>query len=641
VSGYAGTTLVQGAAVFVLCGVCGLTQSAWSQAVRRSVESANENEDARPVFSRIDAIAGSRIIVPIDASVFFDARSKSIADFAVLLEDGTRLTHTLHAVRVQSAVGTYVEPATTPFRMLHWLGSEVKTTSREVTREEALALPGEDSLVIAIDPPARAASSTIWIGTQRVPVQWLPAIATMVQTESGLDPATGSRAWQPTRGPMNTVAISDLLAAQAAEPLTRWRARLVEDGLSPIHDERFAPINDPLLSVFGEQLIQRWQIALARLYLHDAKLATRLRAALGQLAEVEPGVIVPAWNPLPQATDRLLSDLLDSRIAPQRRAELAEQWLREQPAFTAWVRDDGGVLVEKDADSVDGRRTPLATIALTNLSATEELAWIAPRDSAAAPDPRPLEPRKTLAVATPVMPLDAAGQQMAQRGVTAMLAPDSRRDITATLGNDAVRLSVIDGPIAITPPGLATGVFARDMRLAEWLSATTPTDEPAWATAAMFFRAAPSPSDPGTTNPRRLWQIFVECAMPADADRSRESIWIYTGTPGAAAAVWRVSLDGTITGMRAQDRELTDSLGEDLGSGGRRAEVIMLDGRAMVRIPLPPGAIEEDGLVRIGLVRMDARGVRSAWPRALTPWQDEPSRAVVDTRAWDGRVERP
>jgi len=38
---------------------------------------------------------------------------------------------------------------------------------------------------------------------------------------------------------------------------------------------------------------------------------------------------------------------------------------------------------------------------------------------------------------------------------------------------------------------------------------------------------------------------------------------------------------------------------------------------------------------------MDARGVRTAWPRALTPWQEEPSRAVLDTTTWDARIDRP
>lgn len=625
----------------LLCSLLSvLCSPAPAQPIRRTVEikpdSATDTDDTRPVFARIDAITNSRIILPIDTSVFFDARNQPLTDFSVLLEDGTRLTHTLYAVRFESRAADYFEPSTTPARLAQWLGPAPRLTSREITREEALALPPQDTLFIAIDPPARPASPTIWIGGQRVPIQWLTNIATTIDLDPTLNPQSGSRAWLPTRGPMNTVAINDLLTNLAADPLTRWRARLVEDGLSPINDSRFAPINDPLLAALGDQIIQRWQLALANLHQHNAQLASRVRAALGQLAEVEPRMIVPAWNPLSRSTDRLLADLLDARISPQRRADLAEQWLREQPPFVAWVRDDGGVLVANSPDELDTTRAPWATIALTNLTSREELAWITPRDAAAAPDPRPLEPRRTLAVATPVMPLDAAGQQLAQRGVTAMLAPDSRRDIIATLGNDSLRLAVIDGPIAITPPGLATGVFARDMQLAEWLSATTPTDDPAWATAAHIYRAAPRADDPGTTNPRRLWRIYIECALPAAADRSRESLWLYVGTPGEAAAVWRIDLTGTITGMRAQDRELAD-----LGTPDRKADVVTLTDRVALHIPLPPGAIEDDGLIRIGLVRMDARGVRSAWPRALTPWQDEPSRAVLDTTTWDARVERP
>lgn len=606
------------------------------QPVLRTTQSADESQDARPLFARIDVEQGQRVLVPIDTSVFVDADGKPLAGFAVLLEDGTRLTHALHAVRVQLVTPLYIEPSSQPARLAQWLGPRTQTSAREVTRLEALTLADDETLFIAIDPPARPTGSTIWIGGQRVPVQWLSPLARLLETDERLNPAAGSRAWLPTRGPMNTVAIAELLAGEAAQPDTRWRARLVEDGLSPLSDTRFPPSPDPFIAALADQLVRRWQFALAHLHLHDPALAAQIRSALGLLAEVEPRVAVPAWNPLPASTQRLLTDLLDMRLSPQRRADLASQWLREQSTFTAWVRDDGGVLVEKSDAGKPAPRSPLATIALTNLSASEELAWIAPRDSAAAPDPRPLEPRRTLAVATPVLPLDIAAQQLAQRGVTAMLAADARRDIVATLGDDAIRLSVVDGPIAVTPPGLATGVFARDMQLAEWLSATTPTDDPAWSSAAMIYREAPSATDPGTTNPRRLWRVLIECALPADADRSRESIWLYTGTPNAAIAIWRITLDGAITGMRDQDRDLAA-----LGEADRRAAVANVPGGVALHIPLPPGAVETDGLLRIGLIRMDARGVRTAWPRALTPWQDEPSRAVLDTTAWDARVERP
>ena len=616
--------------------LCTLTSAAAAQPVVRATQVANEAEDTRPLFARIDVVDASRMLVPIDTSVFLDAAGKPLTDFAVLLEDGTRLMHSLHALRVQFAVPSYAEPATQATRLAQWLGPRTTTSAREVTQLEALSLADDETLFIAIDPPARPTGATIWIGGQRVPVQWLAPLAAQLETDERLNPAAGSRAWLPTRGPMNTVAIADLLATEAVQPETRWRARLVEDGLSPINDTRFPRAQDPFVAALADQLVRRWQIALAQLHTHDAELALQVRSALGLLAEVEPRVSVPAWNPLPASTQRLLTDLLDMRLSPQRRADLATQWLREQPTFTAWVRDDGGVLVEKHAEESSEPRSPLATIALTNLSAREELAWIAPRDSAAAPDPRPLEPRRTLAVATPVLPLDVAGQQLAQRGVAAMLAPDARRDIVATLGDDAIRLSVVDGPIAVTPPGLATGVFARDMQLAEWLSAATPTDDPAWATAAMIYREAPSPSDPGTTNPRRLWRVLVECALPDTADRSRESLWLFTGTPNAAIHIWRISFDGTITGMREQDRELAT-----LGDAPRRATVATVPGGVALHIPMPPGAIESDGLLRLGIIRMDARGVRTAWPRALTPWQEEPSRAVLDTTTWDARIDRP
>ena len=50
---------------------------------------------------------------------------------------------------------------------------------------------------------------------------------------------------------------------------------------------------------------------------------------------------------------------------------------------------------------------------------------------------------------------------------------------------------------------------------------------------------------------------------------------------------------------------------------------------------LPPHAIEPSGVLRLGVERLDERGVRSAWPRALLPWESEPGRAAIDTRGWE------
>jgi len=54
---------------------------------------------------------------------------------------------------------------------------------------------------------------------------------------------------------------------------------------------------------------------------------------------------------------------------------------------------------------------------------------------------------------------------------------------------------------------------------------------------------------------------------------------------------------------------------------------------AIVRVP--SDAVESRGILRIGLERTDSRGLRSAWPRAMLPWQAVPGRAVIDLAAWD------
>jgi hypothetical protein len=55
---------------------------------------------------------------------------------------------------------------------------------------------------------------------------------------------------------------------------------------------------------------------------------------------------------------------------------------------------------------------------------------------------------------------------------------------------------------------------------------------------------------------------------------------------------------------------------------------------------VPPGAIEADGHMRFGIMRerrlADGSIERTAWPRAMTPWQSEPGRICVDLTSWDG-----
>jgi len=55
-------------------------------------------------------------------------------------------------------------------------------------------------------------------------------------------------------------------------------------------------------------------------------------------------------------------------------------------------------------------------------------------------------------------------------------------------------------------------------------------------------------------------------------------------------------------------------------------------------VPIP-ASVQAGRLVRVGMQRVDARGVRSAWPRPMMPWQIEPGRVALDLGQWLGLPE--
>jgi hypothetical protein len=64
------------------------------------------------------------------------------------------------------------------------------------------------------------------------------------------------------------------------------------------------------------------------------------------------------------------------------------------------------------------------------------------------------------------------------------------------------------------------------------------------------------------------------------------------------------------------------------------AEVVSEPGRWAMKVSLPSTCLESDGVLLLGAERHDARGERTAAPRAMLPWQEEPGRVAIDTAGW-------
>ena len=59
-------------------------------------------------------------------------------------------------------------------------------------------------------------------------------------------------------------------------------------------------------------------------------------------------------------------------------------------------------------------------------------------------------------------------------------------------------------------------------------------------------------------------------------------------------------------------------------------------GKWVANVPIPARCVEKDGTLRIAIERTDSRGRRTSWPRPMLPWDSEPGRVALDTKAWGG-----
>ncbi len=638
-------------------------------------ETARARDPLSELLPRIDAITGRQIALIVPMSVLKSSKqSRGRSGFAVLLDDGTKLRYRAFELTIseqgadnssdtKSGTRTHANDDMDVARLARWLGpqwdwsvTEVDPSSPQFSQTKSTPQTTDETraALLVIEAPLAASSPALWIGNSRVPVQWLPTATTMLATSPQLAPSLASpdgvNPWEPTlpvRASGSPVTRA-MLSHEASSPLTRWRVRLVLDGLSPMpldaaldaetSGEQLPKFADESLELLASQYEERWQVALGKLHLQDKDLARTLRQRLGAMVMVDNRLPVPAWEQDLATLEQLLDDLLNPDLTPKRRADFARAFLKEQPQGAAWITDDGGLLVKHESDQersnadVQARR-PWATIALANCTNEPTTGIITTRDpEAPASEPVTIAPHSVIRLTTPLLSL---GQDMLNLGAAGRaVGLAGAGDLDVSIGSWSTRLAILDGPIPAQPPGLATGPFQPDMSMREWLAGSATEGAQRWATAALLQRIAnPQPGD----LPHRAWELFIECKTGATtnaSDASDDAIYLYAGSPGAPTAAWRITRDGSITSLRKSEQLAKAELAAVSDAQLDRAKVEAFPDRWTARVTLPPGSIEEDGLLRLGLSRIDPRGVRSSWPRALTPWQVEPSRAAVDTTKW-------
>lgn len=583
--------------------------------------------------ARIDVPGGQSVLIPLDAKVGDRLASLSFGDSQVnawLDRGNIRAAQPVDAriVRVVRRPGTSDSWLGDPGLWSSLTVDQVRTASQsqlqgvwalvvdlfgpdgdalsDLTQDAGEAASEDAAAILRVGPAADAAIVDFTINA-------LPARDRLVRTSGPESP------WRPVLSVAeraDSAAISAIFP-EARSPITRWRYRLLTDGLDP-SAPLVTPFADSPMEILAQQNEDRWRVALAWLWFANADVAQRIKARVAAVTRfASPNVtgqtaargrLAPLW-PLDHAElDTLLSELLEPRIDAGQRVALAERWLARQPGAAAWIHDDGGVLAFSDGDPVI-----VATVGVVNLLDRPTLAWTTLNPNEPTPDLVPVPSMTGVLLSRPIPTSRSPDRQTRQIGT---------RILTAHLGQVTASLPVSGRAYPITPPGAALGPYLPDWTMADFQSAASGAIDAAWATAALVHKSV-APDRPDA------WEVFVECRLPPLSarpafDPSRESATLFFGPSGAPRAVVRISRDGTVSanGPLAQ-------------AFPKLVEIVRADDRWSFRLGLDTRLIEDRGILRLGLMRTDAQGQRWSFPRSMLPWELEPARVALDLAAWE------
>ncbi|MEZ6317966.1 MAG: hypothetical protein R3B49_04315 [Phycisphaerales bacterium] len=577
----------------------------------------------KPAVARIDAVHGRRMVVPVEIP------DERVLRKGVTLrtDDGTELPATF----------VWLTAAPDPDLKPDWLGPALRWHALPVSRVPRERERPRGGWRMILDPPMGVIGQGLWIENTRFEVNWLPDPwrLGLGQGQGGGHPDGMWASPAPTEA-LDSPAVARAIRRLGADPTNRRRARLLADGLAPgsalvrSADEKglvrlFAALRAELanddeeadaLDAIAEQLEARWQVALATLWLYDPDLCRSVRTTAAGVAKFGDAW-APAWDPSPLVVDDLLEDLLSPYVDDETRALRARAWLATQPRAVVWVFDDAG-----RQDGVSGDLLPTIGVVSTPRSDVPALVGV---EGAGGPQLEPVPPRELRVIGAAV---DAE-----HRPSSAPSLEGAR--VTVRVGRWTTDVRVDDAIVDARPPGVSIGPLLEDWTMPAWWSSRDADGAlpPATArTGAVLSRRA----RPTGGETRSGWTVLVECASAPKATNtdaselaSNDAVRVWIGPYGRPSAVLRIDSTGAVTDELASRRGA-------VGFGGRTLDVARSKGRWAFELTLPPDAVGEDGVLRIGLDRTDADGRHTGWPRRMLPWQDEPGRAAVDTRAWDG-----
>lgn len=558
-------------------------------------------QNVTPALDRVDAIVDRSLVLPLRV----EDPSKLERDLNVRLDDGravdARLVRLLSTPLIQTG----------SWRTSHSIWSAADPQDAD------LDLPGV--WVAIIDLPIDAVGQGIWIESERYEPNWLPAPQrVMLETRDRADDGF----WDPalTQAQQSSPLFEETLSAMRANPFSRWRVELLTEGFSPGRDDSaradtqreldaiYASLdNSDTRSVLDEVASHtraRWQIILGRLWLIDQDVARAMKHQLTRTARIG-STWVPLWDDDNAQLAALAHDLLSPFVNDDLRVERARGWLDSRRHAMCWVVDDAGFAQRDPAllaptiafVALDGSRS--ATLARFNSDSIRESVQSAEQG--------------VVTTHTLLAP--------ARRAYEHEVIPSPRRIDVSVARENFTLLTQHSVPIA-APPGLVVGPLLHDWTLdalREARSAQGALPRAGHRTAALLTRSGP-PTEPGT------WRLVVETDRPTPSAEVTLRVWV--GPYSAPRAVWTISSDlGLVESRMDTDIENEPGVRDTLEPS-----------RWVVEIDLPDGIVRDNELLLLGVER-ESQGIRTAWPRRMMPWDEEPGRFAIDLSGWLGRAD--
>ncbi len=427
-------------------------------------------------------------------------------------------------------------------------------------------------------------------------------------------------------------AALNVCGALANLPMDRWRARAVLSVLNaPTPAIEVAEGSDAsaetVLGELAEQVGVRWLAAIGRLDRADRAIAQAMTEQLFRIVRTETHAI-PAWNAQEPSEYWLCAELLDPERGRDGLIRVAQEFVASQRASVMWVIDDA-------ASATPGGTRSRGRIGFANLGTAPALARVR-----LATGEDVVEPVAGLSGVEVLTPLMRAGG--GEAGAVA--------SVTVRVGIESATMAVVTGAAGVRPPGLDVGPLLLDWTSESWLAGRLefPGGEgassgamegdlgaalpEAWRTTARVYFAEPGEGAArgGGPNDSGEWLVYVDCRQGAGAVRVEDQVTLRFGTRGETSATISVGADGRAVDDRGRLVQGVRVVTKD-GSAGRPAAW-------SAWVPIP-ASVQAGRLVRVGMQRVDARGVRSAWPRPMMPWQIEPGRVALDLGQWLGLPE--